>query len=93
MINVDLSLVEGFEWDKGNLEHIKKHQVNYKECEEIFFNQPLRLSEDKAHSQAEERLQALGKTNQGKKLFVSFTIREKKIRVLSARNQSKKERR
>lgn len=92
MAAFDPSKIEGFEWDQGNLEHIKKHNVGYKECEEIFFNTPLRVNKDKTHSQIEERLQALGKTNKERSLFIAFTIRENKVRIVSARDQNKKER-
>ncbi len=63
------------------------------ECEEIFFNQPLLIQEDNAHSLIEERFYALGKTNSKRELFVSFTLRNEKVRVISARDMSKKERR
>jgi len=81
-----------FDWDKGNLNKNRlKHGVSTDECEEIFFNNPL-LSEDVIHSQAEPRIKALGKTNLGRKLFVVFTLRGGRIRVISARDQNKKER-
>ncbi len=89
-ITFDLSKVEGFEWDKGNLGHINKHKVKYTECEEIFGNIPF-VAEDEVHSEIEERFHALGKANRGRLLFVSFTIRNKKIRVISARDQDRKE--
>lgn len=91
-LNFDLSTIEGFEWDKGNLEHIKRHGVDYKECEEMFSNKPLLISEDLAHSQAEERFRVLGRTNNKRSLYLVFTVRGKNIRVVSARDQNKKER-
>ena len=81
-----------FEWDKGNLEHIEKHSVDYRECEEIFLNEPLLLSEDEAHSKIERRFHALGVTNERRLIFLAFTIRKNKIRVVSARDQNRKER-
>ena len=85
--------IDGFEWDEGNLlKNQEKHSVDYRECEEIFFNQPLVVQEDAKHSQAEKRFYALGKTNQGRKLFTAFTMRKNKIRIISARDQHKKER-
>lgn len=90
--DLDLSKLEGFEWDKGNLEHIKKHNVNYKECEEAFFNKPLIITEDETHSQKEERFRVYGQTNKSRLLMMIFTIRKDKIRVISARNQNKTER-
>ena len=90
--NFDLSKVEGFKWDEGNLEHLKKHEVDYTECEEIFSNLPLLLNEGTVHSKFEERIQVLGRTNNGRLLFIAVTIRNNKIRVISARDQSKQER-
>ncbi len=87
----DLSKIEGFEWDSGNLEHIKKHDVGYKECEEVFLNKPLLISRDEVHSEIENRFQVLGLTNGGRLIFLAFTIRDNKIRVVSARDQNKKE--
>lgn len=89
----DFSKIEGFEWDQGNLSHIEKHEVDYKECEEVFINTPLKVSKDKDHSKREERFEVLGKTNNERLLFLVYTIRKNKIRVVSARNQNRKERR
>src|SRR3989344_8040115 len=88
----DLSKTVGFEWDNGNLEHIKKHSVNFRECEGVFLNKPLIINEDKTHSQAEERFRVYGQTNKKRLMFIIFTIRDNKIRVITARNQSQKER-
>jgi len=88
-----LSECEGFQWDKGNAPKIwNRHQVTPIECEELFFNRPLVISEDLGHSVKEQRLYALGRTDDGRRLFVVFTIRERLIRVLSARDMSRKER-
>jgi uncharacterized DUF497 family protein len=49
--------------------------------------------EDTVHStRTEKRFQALGKTKTDRKLFVAFTLRDKKIRVISIRDMKKKER-
>lgn len=83
-----------FDWDKGNVDkNWKKHQVYFKEAEEIFFNKPLKTFRDTSHFQEEDRFVALGITNKGRKLYVVSTIRNGKIRIISARNQSRKERR
>lgn len=92
-MKIDFSTLDGFDWDQGNLGHIKKHNVDYKECEEVFVNMSLHLNEDKEHSKAEKRLQVLGKTNNQRLLFIAFTIRKNKVRVVSARDQNRKERR
>jgi len=86
--------VEGFEWDQSNIEkNWEKHRVSYLECEEVFFNQPLLVQEDEIHSKFEPRYYVLGRTNDGRHLFIVFTIRRNKIRVISARNMSRRERR
>ena len=82
-----------FDWNKGNIDkNWQKHKVHFKEAEEDFLNKPLSLLRDIKHSQSEERYIALGITNQKRKLHIVFTIRNNKIRIISARNQSKKER-
>jgi uncharacterized DUF497 family protein len=83
-----------FDWDKGNFEkNWKRHQVHFKEAEEVFLNKPLKIYRDKRHSQKEEGFTALGITDDGRRLYIVFTIREESLRIISARNQSKKERR
>ncbi len=90
---VDLSSLTGFDWDEGNRDkNWITHQVSISECEEAFFNFPLLLQPDLAHSSTEARYFVLGQTNAGRYLFIAFTVRNDKIRVISARNMSKKER-
>ena len=85
---------DGFQWDEGNiLKSWEKHRVSHVECEEVFFNEPVVVKPDMHHSTGENRYYALGKTNAGRFLFVVFTLRQKKIRVISARTMSRKERR
>ena len=83
----------GFEWDEGNKDkNWIKHKVSNSECEEIFFNQPLIVNFDEKHSETEARFYALGHTDLYRELFIVFTIQNKRIRVISARGMSKKER-
>lgn len=83
-----------FDWDEGNIEkNWEKHRVTSKEYESVFFSTPLLINFDRDHSQREKRFQALGQTSKNRKLFISFTIRRAKVRVISARPMSKKERR
>lgn len=85
--------IEGFDWDTGNqAKNWQKHSVTMTECEEVFFNQPLLIMSDNNHSQSEVRHHALGRSNADRKLFLVFTIREKLIRIISARNMSRRER-
>ena len=85
---------QGFDWDGSNSEkNWRKHRVSPAESEEVFFNAPLVVTEDTKHSQKERRFYVLGQTNEDRLLFVSFTVRGKLIRVISARAMSRKERR
>jgi len=90
---IDLSDINGFDWDAGNqFKNWITHQVSTSECEEVFFNLPLLLSDDPKHSQDERRYYVLGQTNKKRRLFVSFTIRDTKVRVISTRDMSRRER-
>ena len=83
---------EGFDWDEGNLlKNWKKHGVSASECEQIFFNNPLIADLDAKHAGRESRYYALGITDAQRKLFIAFTVRNKHISVISARNMSRKE--
>ena len=85
--------VEGFEWDAGNSEkNLIKHGVTIAEFEEAFADEGKIVREDKEHSLTEIRHHLLGKTNRGRLLFISFTVRGDKIRVISARAAHKRER-
>lgn len=83
-----------FEWDKGNFDkNLISHEVTNKEAEEVFFDRYIKIFKDVKHSQKENRFTALGVTDKNRKLYLNFTIRNKKIRIISARDQSRKERR
>lgn len=86
---------EGFERDAGNSnKNWHLHAVSDGECEDAFFNLPLIVAAaDKKHSGAENRFFALGRTETNRWLFASFTARAKLIRVISARDMTKSERR
>ncbi len=90
----DLDKVTGFDWDEGNARKNDKHGVSAAQAEQVFFNAPLLLLDDAAHSQQERRLHALGKTDGGRGLHISFTLRQSGtlIRVISAGDLHRKER-
>jgi len=84
--------ITGFEWDEGNLlKNPDKHGVTNSESEDIFFNEPLIITDDVKHSGMETRCYALGKTNTGRRLFVVFTLRKEKIRIISSRDMNRTE--
>jgi hypothetical protein len=89
-----LSKCEGFGWDASNATKIwERHEVAPGEAEQVFFNRPLVAAADLKHSGAEPRFLALGQTDAGRRLLVVFTFRRRQIRVISAREMSRRERR
>lgn len=92
---LDWQRLKGFDWDEGNQrKSAAKHDVSQSEAEQIFFNEPLLVVPDPGHSASEPRFHALGRTEQGRSLHVTFTLRGggSLIRVISARDMSRKER-
>lgn len=92
---MDFARIVGFDWDGGNRRNSSdKHAVGPSEAEEVFFNDPLLIVVDARHSRMESRYHALGKTDLGRRLHVTFTLRADAtlIRVISARDMHRKER-
>lgn len=92
---MNFDLVEGFEWDDGNArKSVDKHGVTQSETEQVFFNAPLLVQADERHSDDEPLFHALGKTDDGRVVHVTFTLRASgtRLRVISARDMSRKER-
>lgn len=83
-----------FDWDEGNRQkNWLKHRVTMEECEQVFVNFPRLTADDPDHSYDEARYSILGITNSGRRLHVIYVIRQDTVRVISARDQSRKERR
>jgi uncharacterized protein len=92
---IDLAKCEGFQWDAGNARKSEdKHGVSQAEAEQIFFNEPLLLLPDTTHSQIEPRFHVLGRTDDGRRLHVTVTLRDggRLIRIISARDMHRTER-
>ena len=89
-----MKVVAGFDWDGGNREKCRKHGVSVAEVEGLFAK-PIMILPDPTHSTAEERLRAIGKTKEGRHVFLVFTVRErdgeKYVRPISARYMHQKE--
>lgn len=83
-----------FDWDAHNLEKCQKHGVTVAEIERLFEG-PLMIRPDIAHAASEERLQAVGRTPDGRHVFLVFTYRrlggEQAVRPISARFMHAKE--
>jgi uncharacterized DUF497 family protein len=81
--------LDGFEWDDGNWPKCAKHGLSKNEIEEVFGNAPSTRPDPAAH--AEDRLIAVGTTNEGRHVFVVFTVRGSRLRPISARYMHRKE--
>jgi uncharacterized protein len=90
----DFTTLTGFDWDDGNSMKNEKHSVSDTEAEQIFVNEPLLVLPDAAHSTTEQRWHALGRTNDGRLLHATFTLRSggTRVRIISARPMHRKER-
>lgn len=87
---VDKKALE-FEWNKGNIEKsLKQHDVTDKEAEEAFFDRDKQEYPDPKHSEKEIRKIIVGKTKKGRILFVVYTVRKDRIRIVSARDLNKR---
>ena len=92
---IELAKITGFNWDAGNARKSEdKHGVSMAEAEQVFFNVPLLMLEDAAHIALDVRIHALGKTDEGRALHITFTLHTEGtlIRVISARDMHRKER-
>lgn len=90
----DLARCDGFDWDDGNAPKLwARHRVSPGEAEQVFFREPLLVAVDTKHSASEVRYYVLGRTAGERRLFLVFTLRGSRIRVLSARDMNRRERR
>ena len=92
---INFNRIAGFQWDQGTTrKSADKHGVTQAEAEQVFVNNTFILSGDIEHSQSEPRFHALGVTDAGRRLHITFTLREEDtlIRVISARDMKHRER-
>ncbi len=93
METVSLPEFEGFDWDEGNARKTwESHRVTQQEAEQVFFNRPLIVADDVKHSETERRYYVLGQTDEDRALFAAFAVSEERIRVISARDMNRRER-
>ena len=91
-MDLDFSSVTGFQWDQGNLtKSAGKHGVTPEEAEEIFFRAPWFIDDTRPEDN-EPRWAAIGHSERGRALRMLFTVRAGKIRPISCRPASRKER-
>ena len=84
--------IDGFQWDDGNAsKNWTRHEVSQTEAEQVFLNRPLVIAG--APFRKEPRQFAFGHTDAGRLLTVAFTVRGSRLRVISVRPMSRRERR
>lgn len=83
-----------FDWDLWNVQKNEtKHGVSALEAESCFYDPVLRVYEDLKHSTPKEsRYIAYAKSVEGRVLMIGFTLRTNKVRIITARPASRKER-
>jgi uncharacterized DUF497 family protein len=93
MTDVSLPEILEFEWDTGNEQkNWIRHNVSAEEAEEPFFAEERLVLEDKPHSTKQEARHILiGKSKKSRMLFIVYTMRKDKIRIISARDADRKE--
>ena len=83
-----------FEWDrKKALANQRKHDVSFEEAAEVFADALSSTVVDPDHSQEEQRFVIFGQTLAGRLLVVAFTERNDRIRIITARQMTRRERR
>lgn len=88
-----LQMLIGFDWDAGNsTKNQESHDVSRCEAEEVFVGNGLILVPDIGHSAMEERYYAFGASSKKRLLSIAFTLRNHRVRVIMARDMSRKER-
>jgi uncharacterized DUF497 family protein len=83
-----MALELGFDWDDANTDHLARHKVTTAEFEEAIRNDPVLFDYDNVDG--EERWSGLGSTDALRVLVLAFTIRERRIRAVTAFDASKK---
>ncbi|HEY0511956.1 MAG TPA: BrnT family toxin [Thermoanaerobaculia bacterium] len=82
-----------FEWDPAKAaENLHKHGVSFEEASSVFFDSLSATGRDPDHSLAEKRLVTFGLASTGRLLTVSHTERGQRIRIISAREATRAER-
>jgi uncharacterized DUF497 family protein len=83
-----------FEWYPPKAQsNLKKHKVSFQEASTIFGDGNILELPDREHSAEELRSIGIGRSDKGRLLFVNFTVRRDRVRIISARQAESWERR
>ncbi len=82
-----------FEWDTQKADsNLKKHGITFEEAASVFGDYLSLTYPDSAHSIQEERFIIIGLSDKNRILIISHTQRNERIRIISARAATKRER-
>ena len=83
-----------YEWDPAKAAaNGKKHRVSFEEAASVFLDALALTFWDPDHSAEEDREVTIGRSAQQRILFVAHAAREDRIRIISARQATSRERR
>jgi uncharacterized protein len=83
-----------FEWDPEKAaENVRKHGVPFEEAETVFDDPLSKTLLDPDHSEGEERYLEIGYSSRRRLLLVSYSERQGRVRIISARRVTRRERR
>lgn len=82
-----------FEWDNAKASsNLAKHGVSFEQATSVFADELSLTVPDPDHSAGEQRFLIFGQAQAGRMLVVSFTDRDDRIRIKSARKMTRRER-
>jgi len=82
------------EWDENkNQQNQRKHQVSFQEAATVFNDTLALIVPDDEHSWSEQRYHIIGESNLGDLLVVTYTERGDRVRIISARYPTRREKR
>ncbi len=83
-----------FEWDnRKEKTNIYKHDVSFHDAATVFGDFLAWTFSDPDHSECEDRFITIGRSSRGKTLVISHTDRDDRIRIISARQATLREKR
>lgn len=83
-----------FEWDSGKAaRNLRKHGVAFPEAVSAFGDPLSETFPDPFHSEEERRWVTIGQAETGRLLVVAHTDRQRKLRIITARPATPRERR
>ena len=83
-----------FEWDKLKaVANLEKHDITFEEASTVFKDSFSLTISDPLHSWGEQRIITIGESVEREILVVVHTQQETRIRIISAREATRKERR